>query len=355
MGASEYNCEYDVQQELEKGVSKVESKLTVQGVASHAGSDAVSDVESKIDQMLSGADSAPFYEIESKLDLMGPEAVSEVESKLENILSAAPSAPLSVIASYGSAAESKLDALGPEAVSEVESKIDNLLSGTGSYPLSMIESKLETMGVFTHAGSVGVSNVESKIIQMLSGADSAPFFEDSVALSHVESKIIQMLSGADSAPFYQLESKLDVMGVTSLAGSLGLSDVESKLDLGERGVTDHYLTRSAADVLISAGCSWTELFQFHAPSHTLIKCVKITNTLTAAGTCVYRITDSFGGTKLFPYGASKEYDSGDEYRLAEPLHVKKSTSYCLEIACSAPTTTMSAAMTEMKVIEKTLC
>ncbi len=263
------------------------------------------------------------YDIQQEIEI----EISYVRSELsvQGVASHAGSGALSTVDEEVSKVESKLTAFGAPSTSAG-------LSATES----TVESKLDDMGAdYSHADSAGLSTVDSIL-----DAQGAVTHAGSAALSTVDEELSAV------------ESKLDVMGVASLAGSTPLSTVDSVADAVYGAMytfkTHHYLTKAETDVAISAGVSWTTIFGLTAPSHTLIKALKITNTGLPGGTCIYRITD--GTNKLFPYGASLEYDSAEENRLAEPLSIKKDDSYCLEVAWSAADSG-SAAMTEMDVIE----
>ncbi len=180
-------------------------------------------------------------------------------------------------------------------VSRVESKVER------------VESKVDVQGVESHAGSDPLSTVDSAVGEI-------PTTDLSAAVEAVESKI-------------------EVQGVASHAGSLPLSSVSSKVDQvgkGARGTTFFKDVSAVVESLLAD--SWVTIYESGAmDSFTEVKALKITNAGAPAG-FGYRLYN--GSAKLFPYGESKAYTSGDEVVLAQTVNVEKGESLLVQVFAS---------------------
>jgi len=182
------------------------------------------------------------------------------------------------------------------------------IQGTLESYVSRVESKVDVQGVASHAGSAPLSTVDS-------------------AVGEIPTTDL-------SAPVSSVESKIEVQGVASHAGSAPLSSVSSKVDTvgkGARGTTFFKDVSAAVESLVEA--SWVTIYESGAmDSFTEVKALKITNTGAPAG-FGYRLYD--GSAKLFPYGESKVYTSGEEVVFAETVNVEKGESLLVQVFASA--------------------
>lgn len=101
------------------------------------------------------------------------------------------------------------------------------------------------------------------------------------------------------------------------------------------------------------GGSWATIYsESGLQKLTKIKAIKITVTGTSTG-LAYRIRAAKPGqalTKIFPYGASKSFQSGREYVIVEMVSVPRGWNFDVQVYCTAADGG-TAILTALKVIE----